>query len=194
MTAGQTDLDPDEADGLIPEITTRSELNDFEYEAIETARRWLYRRRWTISNLLCISAMVEIHKRMFREVWRWAGEFRRTEKNIGVAPFQVSTKLRQLLDDTQYWIEHNTYDLPELLARFHHGLVFIHPFPNGNGRFGRLATEALCLIVGYQMPSWSLITTVADERYRERYLSALRTADRGEFEGLVEFMFPKDVE
>jgi len=94
-------------------------------------------------NILSERFVRELHKRMFGSTWAWAGAFRTTEKNIGVDPAQIAVRLRDLLEDVRYWIEHNTYPVDEIALRFHHRLVVIHPFPNGNGRHARLMTDVL---------------------------------------------------
>lgn len=186
VTPGQTELDWDEVDGLIPNLDTRQELDEFELENIREAEEWVLRQKWTVERLLNISSLTALHKRMFGMVWTWAGQFRRTEKNIGVSPAMIAIQLRQLVDDVEYWIEYQTYPWAEILARFHHGLVYVHPFPNGNGRHARLATEALCYALDVSLPSWTDNRLVA----RDRYISALQAADRGDFGGLIEFMYP----
>lgn len=189
LTFGQAALDLDEAEGLIPDASTRSELDEYEFANIQEAIRWVYRQRWTSTEILNVSRLVAIHKRMFGRVWRWAGQFRRTEKNIGIPPELISMRLRQHLDDVDSWISNGTYELPEILGRFHHGLVLIHPFPNGNGRHARLVTEAVCRAVGHRLPRWTDQNLVNEGEFRDAYISALQEADRGEFAGLVGFMF-----
>jgi Fic-DOC domain mobile mystery protein B len=124
---------------------------------------------------------------MFNRVWRWAGEFRTTPRNIGIDAWQIEPQLRQLLDDIRYWVEHQTYAPDEIAVRFHHRLVFIHPFPNGNGRLSRLAADLLVVQFGRERFSWGSgnLTTIAD--LRKRYVDALRAADGHEIEPLILF-------
>ena len=190
VTPGQTELDWDEIDGLIPDLDTRQELDEFELENIGEAERWVYSQNWTTERLLTISALTRLHKRMFGRVWAWAGHFRRTEKNIGVPPSRIAIQLRQVVDDVFYWVEHQTYSWAEILARFHHGLVFVHPFPNGNGRHARLATEALCLALDVSLPAWTDVSLTIDGAGGDRYISALQNADNGDFAPLLEYMYP----
>jgi Fic-DOC domain mobile mystery protein B len=119
---------------------------------------------------------------MFKDVWRWAGQYRRSDKNIGVAYEQIGVEVFKLCADAQYWIDHETYDWKELGARFHHKLVSIHPFPNGNGRHARLMTDVLMLSYEQKLFSWG-----ADSKTREQYLEALREADRGRIAKLIAF-------
>ena len=139
-----TPLDPDEMDGLkFKHINARGELNHLEQANIEAGIEWMRRSRRT--DILSETYICELHKHLFGDVWRWAGTFRRTCKNIGVDPLHISVQLRLLLDDMRYWIEHETYSSYEAAIRFHHRLVWIHPFPNGNGRHARIMADVMMI-------------------------------------------------
>jgi Fic-DOC domain mobile mystery protein B len=143
---GQTPIDEDEKEGLkISTISTIAELNEFEQLNIEKAFEWILRRKPAADKILTEEFVKELHKRMFGDVWKWAGAFRNSNKNIGVDKYQIGTKLRDLLEDCKYWIEHKTYNEDEIAIRFSHRIVSIHPFPNGNGRHSRLIAD--CLII-----------------------------------------------
>ena len=132
----------------------------------------------------------DLHKRLLGQVWKWAGTFRKTEKNIGVDPIQIAIQLRQRLDDTRYWIEHETYPPIELAARFHHKLVLIHPFPNGNGRHARIMADAiLTKLMDAPAIDWAggYKLEAMNER-RDQYIVALRAADKHDFDKLFEFV------
>ena len=142
--AGQTPIDDDEKQGLlIPTVTVRRELDEFEQQNIENAVQWTMSRSFTASEILTEDFVRRLHSRMFSDVWKWAGEFRRTNKNIGVDRFQIRIELRTLLDDCGFWIEHTTYPEDEIAVRFSHRLVSIHCFPNGNGRHSRLIADVI---------------------------------------------------
>lgn len=127
-----TPLTPDERAQLIPTyITTRAQLNEAEQIGIADADRWAFRRK---RDVLDEDFLLALHKRMLGGVWQWAGTFRNTERNIGIAAYLIGVELRTLIGDVKYWIEHNTFPIDEIAVRFHHRLVAIHPFPNGNGR------------------------------------------------------------
>jgi len=185
--AGQTPLDPDEVDGLRLPIATREGLNRVETENIAAAVRWLARQRLTHEVVLDEGFLRDLHRRMFGRVWRWAGAFRRTDKNIGVPWFEVPVHLRALLDDTRAQIA-DGMDADEVAVRFGHRLVSIHPFANGNGRHSRLAADQLAVTLGRRPFPWGeggdLVT--AGER-RARYLDALRAADAGDVTRLLRF-------
>jgi len=185
---GATPIDLDEADGLkIKHITTREELNRFEQENIYEAMEWLKVRRK--NDLLTEKFVKLLHKKMFGKVWRWAGIFRRTGKNIGVEWAQIPAYLRNLLLDARYWVEHKTYSADEIAARFHHKLVWIHLFPNGNGRHARLMTDVLVETVLKQKSfTWNAKNIDAIDAGRNEYLAALRKADVGEFSALLRFV------
>src|ERR1051326_398882 len=140
---GATPLDPNSAAGMLPDLTTQGELNQFEARNILEAEHWAKRSRTLRNSFPSISALQEIHRRMFDQTWQWAGQFRRTDTNIGVTWVQIPVRLYAFCDDIRYQIENGVYDWPERAARFHHRLVAIHPFPNGNGRHARLATDVL---------------------------------------------------
>jgi Fic-DOC domain mobile mystery protein B len=181
-----TPLTPEEREGLIPSyITLRSELNEAEQANILEAEEWAFSRK---RNVLDERFLMNLHNRMFGRVWRWAGEFRRTDRNIGIDPYRIPVDLRQLLDDCQYWIEHDTYEPDEIAARFHHRLVFIHPFPNGNGRHARLATDLMLVKLGRPRFSWGSVNLVDTGEARQRYIATLRAADNHDYRALFEFV------
>jgi Fic-DOC domain mobile mystery protein B len=130
----------------------------------------------------------ELHRRMFDETWHWAGPFRTTGKNIGVQGHTIAPALRDLLDDVAHWVKHATYPTDEIAARFHHRLVRIHPFPNGNGRHGRLMTDALLTELGAAPFTWGAGDLDREGDVRARYLDALRSADAGDCALLLGFV------
>lgn len=185
---GQTPLNPDETAGLLPRhIDTIGALNDWEQENILLATKWL--RRAKISEVLSEDFCRDLHKRMFNKTWKWAGTFRKSDKNIGCDWTLVAVKLNQLLGNAQYWVDNNTFPPDELAARFHQALVWIHPFPNGNGRHSRMMADALLKQLGQQAFSWGGGgNMVSANEVRARYLAALRAADRSDFTDLLAFV------
>ncbi len=183
---GATPLDPNEVDGLLPShITTQEQFNEWEQANIGRALAWLASARKR--DVLDEGFVRELHRRMFSDTWRWAGSFRNTERNIGVAPEQIAPKLRNLLDDTRYWLQHGTYPLDETAARFHHRLVSIHCFANGNGRHARLLTDLLLRTNGALAFTWGRDDLVHAGEARDRYLASLRSADAGDCSALLRF-------
>ncbi len=186
---GATPLDPDELDGLkFKHVSTRGELDQLEQAGITEGLKWLDKQK--NPDVLSEAFVLELHKRLFGSVWMWAGTFRRTEKNIGVDPIQVAIQLRQLLDDAKYWVEHGTYSPKELAARFHHKLVFIHSFPNGNGRHARIMSDAvLTKLLNEPAIDWAggYRLEAMNER-RDQYIAALRAADGNDMSALLEFV------
>ncbi len=186
---GATPLDPDELDGLkFKHVSTRGELDQLEQAGITEGLKWLDKQK--NPDVLSEAFVLELHKRLFGSVWKWAGTFRRTEKNIGVDPIQVAIQLRQLLDDAKYWVEHGTYTPKELAARFHHKLVFIHPFPNGNGRHARIMADAvLTKLLNEPAIDWAGGSRLeAMNERRDQYIAALRAADGHDISALLEFV------
>lgn len=186
---GQTPVDDDEKQGLlIPSITVKSELDEFEQQSIENAVQWTLSRSFTAAEMLTEEFVRHLHRRMFSEVWDWAGEFRRTNKNIGVDKFLIGMELRKLLDDSRYWIEHGTFPPDEIAVRFSHRLVFIHCFPNGNGRHSRLIADVLVeKALARPVFTWGSATLSIKGAARSAYLDALRQADSGNIAPLVAF-------
>lgn len=179
--AGQTPLDPNEIEGLISDqITLLSELNELEQVNITKAiRKYLMGRRknWDLSDPLVLK---KIHADMFSDVWEWAGKFRKTEKNIGVAPEIISSELKKACDDLKFWEKEKTFLIDEIAVRYHHRLVSIHPFPNGNGRFSRLAADIVLRKNGATAFRWGGSLTVEGQN-RKAYLEALKSADKNNF-------------
>jgi Fic-DOC domain mobile mystery protein B len=181
-----TELTEKECEGLIPSyITIRSELNEAEQANILEAVEWAFARK---RNLLEEKSLNNLHKRMYGNVWRWAGQYRTTGKNIGIDAYRIPTELRQLLDDCRYWIGNGTYEPDEIAARFHHRLVSIHCYSNGNGRHARVAADLLLKSMGRERFSWGGKNLVDVGKTRERYISALHAADEHDIGPLLEFV------
>lgn len=185
---GATPIDMDEVVGLrIGHITTREELNRFEQDNIHEALVWLKSRHK--SDVLTEKFIKTLHKKMFGKVWRWAGAFRRTGKNIGVNWAQIPIFLRGLLMDVRYWMDKKVYPPDEIAVRFHHRLVSIHLFPNGNGRHARLMTDILAETGLGQKPfTWNTMNIDIGDEVRNEYLAALREADNGDYSKLSVFV------
>ena len=128
-----------------------------------------------------------LHRRMFDKVWKWAGVYRKTERNIGVEPYRIQPELRQILDDARYWVEHQTYPPDELAVRFHHRLVLVHPFANGNGRWSRLTADVLATQLGGARFTWGSANLQAPGAVRQAYIDALHAADRHDLDPLLSF-------
>lgn len=186
---GQTPLDEEEKDGLkIKSITTQQELDQFEQLNIEKAVEWTIHANLKPEKILTEKFLKDLHKRMYRDVWKWAGEFRKSEKNIGITWPQIRIELRNLLDDTKIWIENGTYSPEEIAIRFKHRLVSIHCFPNGNGRHSRLMADIIIeSIFGKDVFSWHRSNMVRAYKTRTKYIDSLRQADNGNIEPLIEF-------
>lgn len=180
-----TPLDADEREQLIPSyITLRRELNEAEQVNIAGAAKWLSTRNRDVLNEKFLR---ELHKRMFGKVWRWAGSYRRTARNIGVDAYRIPMDIAQAIDDAKFWIANNTYSPDEIAVRFSHRLVAIHPFPNGNGRFSRMVGDLLAVQLGQPRFSWGSQNLVDANATRGAYVAALRAADAHNLEPLVAF-------
>jgi Fic-DOC domain mobile mystery protein B len=180
---GNTPIRPDEAEQLIPQISTMAELNEYEALNILQAHEWSFSTRAMKS----IDPLEELyvrtlHARMFDHVWKWAGTYRKHELNIGCDPHEILQRIPQLLGVARYWLEHGTFPVDECLLRFHHQIVSkIHPFPNGNGRHARMITDVLAVKFGRPEFTWGVgANLVAEGSARTDYLAALRALDTDE--------------
>lgn len=188
---GQTPLDEEDSEGLkIPSISTQGELDEFEQKNIEEAVLWTVGTKIKVDKLFSESFIKSLHKRMYGEVWKWAGKFRQSEKNIGIESWRIPTELRVLLEDAKFWIEHETYPADEMAIRFKHRIVSIHCFPNGNGRHSRLMADLIAeKIFDRNIFTWgqSNSNLSKDSDARSNYLAALKRADIGDFTDLLTF-------
>jgi len=188
-TDGQTLLDEDEKDGLlIPIITTRGELDEFEQLGVERTNEWLLSRKFSVNKILTEVFVKDLHKRMFNDIWKWAGEFRMTNKNIGVDKIMIGIELKNLLDDCSHWIENKVFSEDEIAVRLSHRMVTIRPFANGNGRHSRLMADVL-IIKGFGKSyfTWGSINLAKPGEARTKYLVALSAADQNDYKSLIEF-------
>jgi len=186
---GQTPLDEVEKEGLkIKSITTQGELDEFEQLNIEKAVEWTIHTKLKPEKILTEKFVKDLHKRMYGDVWKWAGEFRMTEKNIGIPRAQIGIELKNLLDNTKYRIEYKTFPPEELAIRFKHRIVPIHCFPNGNGRHSRMMADIIMeSIFGNDIFTWHQSNMVKASETRNKYLKSLTEADNGNFTSLIEF-------
>ena len=185
-----TPLTAEEKNGLkLKWITLRSELNEAEARNIAQAQFWLASNK---KKDVCSDTFLrKLHKKMFCDVWIWAGEYRITERNIGVAPYQIPMKLMQLFDDLNFWIDNKTYSNHEIAVRLHHKLVQIHPFPNGNGRVSRLMADLVLRKLEGKTLYWGDTNLVDVSEVRRKYIDALRKADTGDYTDLLNFAMKK---
>ena len=187
---GATPIDPDEAADLIPAtVRTLPELDAIEQLNTLAAMEWALRpaRRASVDRVLTEQYLLDLHRRMFDQTWRWAGQLRRSDKNIGVHWPGIRVALRERLNDARHWMASGTYAPDEIAVRFHHALVLVHPFSNGNGRWSRLVADGLLHAQRYVPLTWGAAGLSAAGDSRAAYLSALRAADQGDFTGLVKF-------
>ncbi len=191
MPADATPLSDEAKAGLIPDyINTLSELNELEQQNIQKALIWLGRQK--IKPVLEPGFLFELHRRMFGDVWKWAGILCSSGTNLGVDQHKIAEMLAYLRGDLRFWLENHTYPMDEIAARFHHRLVQIHPFENGNGRISRLMTDLLLEQNEAAVFSWGMIKfsgSPEKERIRrENYIRALKFADDHDYSGLLDFV------
>jgi Fic-DOC domain mobile mystery protein B len=185
---GHTPLSPEELADLVPNLSTKEELNEWERQNILEAYGWaIDAKRIRRHDPVTESYVRELHLRMFDQTWKWAGLYRITEKNLGVAHYQIRESLAALLGDVRYWLSYQTFSPDEICIRFHHRLVFIHPFSNGNGRHARLMADVLAQRQGNRVFTWGGADTMRAGDFRRRYIQALRAADKNDLKPLLQF-------
>lgn len=182
---GATPLDADELASLIPgHITTQGELNEWEQLNIVQGDTWARKQH---KEILDEGFLRRLHQQMFGETWRWAGTFRKSDKNIGVDWLHIGVELKNLLDDVRYQIANNSLPPDEIAVRFHHRLVAIHPFPNGNGRHARMMADLLAERLGRPRFTWGSASLINANETRQRYIAALQAADARDIAPLLAF-------
>jgi len=187
LPAGATSLDGEELEGLLPShLVSRSQLNEWEQQNIEAALFWLSRQRRP--RPLEEAWLRRLHREMFGQSWRWAGQYRSSGKSIGADWRQIRMQVPALLADIAYQVEHRLEPVDQIAVRFHHRLVSIHPFPNGNGRHARLIADVLIEQLGAPRFSWGGSRSLVDaSALRQQYIAALQQADRGDISALLAF-------
>jgi Fic-DOC domain mobile mystery protein B len=182
--AGATALTDAERQGLLLPVLTRAELNRAEAASISDAMSWLFLsgRRLRPELVTGEDWLKRLHRRMYGQVWAWAGQYRTSDRNLGVPYWQMRMDMRVLRDDALAWLADTTtasYGDDECAIRFGYRLVVIHPFPNGNGRWSRLASDALIVALGGTRFSWGAASLTEPGATRRDYISALQAADSG---------------
>mgnify|MGYP001170032607 CR=1 FL=1 len=186
---GQTPIDEEEKEGLrIETISTKGELDEFEQLNIEEALQWVFGKKFKPKQVFTEKFICNLHKRMYGNVWDWAGEFRKTNKNIGVDKHQIPMQLKMLCEDALFWIENETFPPQEIAIRFKHRIVSIHCFPNGNGRHSRLMADIIIEKLFNKEPfSWGAANLSKANDTRKSYLKAVKAADLNDYQPLLEF-------
>lgn len=186
---GQTPLDEEEKEGLlIPTITTKGELDEFEQQNVEEAIQWVLGRSLKAKTIFTERFVKSLHKRMYGEVWKWAGNFRQSDKNLGIDKWQIPVALKTLMEDALFWVKNETYSPDEIALRFKHRLVSIHCFSNGNGRHSRLMADIIVdKLYKKKVFSWGAANLSRHGEVRGFYLKAVKEADNGDYDLLIEF-------
>ena len=163
------------------------ELDALEFENIARAAAWMQAVK--ADKILNTDFICLLHKKMFCDVWKWAGKYRKTEKNIGIRYIDVPVEVHKLCDDADGWIEFDVYPPDEFAARFHHRLVLIHLFSNGTGRHARLMADLILEKIFNKKPfSWGKINLARTGDVRTIYINALKKADDHDYEPLLKFV------
>lgn len=184
---GATPLTPEDLQELIPSLSTQGELNEFESRNIQRAEDWARGNTRLAAELLTVGGLVQLHKRMYGETWEWAGRYRTRATNIGIDYQLIPERLPGTCGTASYWIENQTFSWLEIAVRFHHELVFVHPWLNGNGRHARLAADLLLEFNGQPRLRWGGGSLANQSARRDEYIDSLQEADRGDFDRLLRF-------
>lgn len=186
---GDTTLSPEELDLLIPRhVTTRQQLDEVEQNNIEDAFQWLLSlRSITPNKLFSVEFQDRLHQKMLGNVWKWAGEQRKNETNIGVYPHQIAVERKKLNQDVLFWLSNKTWEPKEMALRFHHRLVQIHCYPNGNGRHSRIMADTILERLFNKQPlTWIYADLLNENEGRRNYILALKAADKGDYSLLMD--------
>lgn len=187
---GATPFGPDDIEGLkLSYISTRAQLDAAEFDNIASAGGWARRRaQLGPAEVLTVGFLLELHKRMFGQVWDWAGTWRRRATNIGVDWPQIPQDIANTLADALYWHQHTTLDADGIAVRLHHRVAQIHPFPNGNGRLARFIADLYLISTGAEPFTWGRGTLTASGDVRSMYIGILQTTDTtGDYEAMIGF-------
>lgn len=189
---GSTSIDVEQLEGIkYSHIITMAELDEVEDKNIQEGLDWLNRQK-KVEDFLSIQFLNSLHKKLFGDVWLWAGTFRKRMVNLSKTdPFNIGPELKNLFEDTKVWIENGKMGWEEIFAEFHHRLVSIHPYPNGNGRLSRIMTEYLQERSGQPITSWKASLKESPKERRDTYIKALQEADAGDYSYLINFMKEK---
>ncbi len=187
---GATPLEEEDKDGLLLSwIATRDDLNLAEQTSIAKARLALRRRSFGVEIVLTDVFAKRLHRDMFGDIWKWAGKYRATERNIGISPWGIAVSVRDLMADAVLWTTgEQPMDADDAAIRLHHGLVRIHPFANGNGRHAREMADLLLRSLKHEPFTWGSASLVEPGDTRRSYLAALRAADGGDYEPVSSFV------
>jgi Fic-DOC domain mobile mystery protein B len=184
----QTPINADEAADLIPAAQSLKDLDFWEEKNILQARNWLMKSHTLNKHELFSEGFIKkLHFRLFDQTWKWAGEYRNSDKNIGCDAFEIQIELKKLNGDAKFWLENNSFAIKEIAVLYHHRLVKIHPFANGNGRHARLTADAIMAKYGDEKINW-LGDYKDNNELRKNYISALREADLGNCEPLIKLL------
>jgi len=183
---GATPLTHEEKLGLIPTyITKRSELNEAEQINITEGERWAFSRS---RDILDVEFLIALHQQMLGKIWHWAGDYsRENNRRLGSDSYRIPVDLKALVDDARAWVEYKSFPADEIALRFHHRLTQIHPFPNGNGRFSRLAADLLIKQLGGDIFTWGRVNLVNAGDTRTAYIDTLKQADGHDYGPLIKF-------
>ncbi len=130
--------------------------------------------------------ILSLHSLVLRSIEEdFAGRLRNGGVRISGANFVPpnANKVSDLLDELIDFVNANPLELNdiELATIFHHKLVWIHPFFDGNGRTVRLAMNLLLMRCGFP-------PAIILKNDRKKYYEALNQANNGNYQKLMLLM------
>jgi cell filamentation protein len=134
-----------------------------------------------------VALFKSVHKRMFNDIYDWAGELRTVELSKGTTSFARVQHLAINLDSLFEQLAKDDYiattDLDEFinkLARYYGDLIVLHPFREGNGRTIRTFMAMLAESIGWHI-AW-------DEMDPQENIDASIAAYKGDEKPLREML------
>ena len=190
---GASPITEEQKEGLLQRwVSTQNELNQIEKNNILLGQQWLFNNRQKKADFAAYTFLSKLHKKMFNDVYSWAGNKRTLEATIGIDPLLIRENVASLRLDVQTWMANKTYPPEEIAVRYHHVLVRIHPFPNGNGRLCRLIADYINEQIYNNEPfSWGRDELYTNGTARSAYLQAIYEANNHRIESLVTFAMGK---
>lgn len=166
-------------------IKGKSLREHFEAKNHENAINYLY-KIVDGDSVFSSKDILSLHALVLRSIEDdYAGRLRNGAVRISGANFVApnASKVSELLDELIVFVVENPLNLNiiEMATVFHHKLVYIHPFFDGNGRTVRLAMNLILMRQGFP-------PAIILKNDRKKYYDALNQANKGNYQKLILLM------